>query len=88
MYKSILKHAKDGQTEIIFVSETHYLMNRFRPLIINLKTGHKPRFYFTTIRKNAEREDFEREFITEKGDTFGLSWENIWIADLKIDTTE
>jgi hypothetical protein len=86
MYSAILKNAQEGFGDAIFVSETHYLMNRFRPLIVNPETGHKPAYYFTIIRKSSEREDIEREFVTQKGDTFGLSWENVWIADIKVDT--
>jgi hypothetical protein len=86
MYISILKNAKEGFGDAIFVSETHYLMNRFRPLIVNPETGHKPGYYFTINRRSSQREDIEREFVTQKGDTFSLSWKNIWIADLKIHT--
>jgi hypothetical protein len=87
VYSAILKNAQEGFGDAIFVNETHYLMNRFRPLIVNPETGHKPAYYFTINRRSPEREDIKREFVTQKGDTFGLSWENIWISDLEIDTT-
>lgn len=86
IYNSILKNAQVGVGDIIFVSETHYLMNRFRPFIVNPETGHQPVYYFTITHKSSEREDIEREFVTQKGDTFSLSWENIWISDLEFQT--
>ena len=86
VYSAILKNAKEGFGDAIFISETHHLMDRFRPLIVSPETGHKPSYYFTINRRSSEREDIEREFVTQKGDTFRLSWENIWVADLKVDT--
>ena len=83
VYSSILKNAQQGFGDAIFLSETHYLLNRFRPLIVNPETGYKPDYYFMINRRSSEREDIERGFINQKGDTFSLSWENIY---LKIDT--
>jgi hypothetical protein len=85
LYSSILDNAQKGFGETIFVGEAHFLLNRFRPLIVNARTGHKPAYFFTTNRKSLEREDIEREFVSEKGDTLSLSWVNVWIGNMKID---
>ncbi len=67
MYRNILEHVQRRYTDTPFVSETHYLINRFRPLIVNPQNRHKPDFYFTIIRNSSERKDIGREIVTKGG---------------------
>jgi hypothetical protein len=80
IYSSISSFARLGFKETISISETHKLINRFRPFIINHETGHSPAYYFKIRRSSSLRADIERQFVSEKGDTLGLSWENVWMA--------
>jgi hypothetical protein len=81
-YRSICDRAHRGWAEVMYYNETHQLINRFTPLIVHQKTGHKPSYYFTIHSRSTQREDVTRHFVSQKGDTLELSWEVIWVAPL------